>query len=201
MADDLHVICEELRRIGLHPVTPAAREKLEGALSSKWDGVQVAAAKALSQWGDALSLHALRDLLAAVASNPHRRSAVWAVARALRPHLQPSDLDWVIDLFIHRTRPGNRFYLGVLFEAFAPNEVRNRLEARLGDARGAKADLRTAIARAEWRSKAESTVTQGGKPAKESQNAKRKTQVSKLDVRRRGAARIDQKAKGKAGRR
>lgn len=48
MPDDLQAICAELRQIGLRRETPAARKKLDEALSSKWDGVQVSAAKALS---------------------------------------------------------------------------------------------------------------------------------------------------------
>jgi hypothetical protein len=69
MPNDLHAICEEFRQIGLRPETPAGRERLEEALSSKWDGVQVAAAKVLSQWGDSPSLRSLKVLLSAVAAN------------------------------------------------------------------------------------------------------------------------------------
>lgn len=179
MATDLHLICEELREVGLHPATRAAREKIAGALSSKWDGVQVAAAKALSQWGDPLSINTLRDLLVAVAAKPNRSSTVHAVTMALYPHMQPSDLDWVLDLFIHRTRPGNRLHVAGLFEAFAPNLVRGRLAAMLDDAHGAKRDLRAAISRAEFRSKVERTAMPGSKAPKTIPNAKHKTQKSK----------------------
>jgi hypothetical protein len=150
---DLHAICEELRRIGLRPETPARREKLDQALLSKWDGVQVAAAKALSRWGDARSLRNLKELLADVAGKPVRWSTTDAVARLLTPHLQPSDLDWVIDIFIHRSRAENRFAVARLFEAFAPHEFRGRLSAQKLYGGKAERAVRDAIARAEERAR------------------------------------------------
>jgi hypothetical protein len=151
----LHAICEELRQLGLRPETLAARKKLEEALSSKWDGVQVAAAKSLSRWGDPRSVHSLKELLVAVAGKPGRQSTTHGVVKSLCPHLQPSDLDWLIDVFINRSRADNRLWIGGLFEAFAPNEVRRRLAAkRLHDGKAAEA-VHGAIGRAEWRDKTE----------------------------------------------
>jgi len=69
------------------------------------------------------ALQALRDLLVAFAGKPGRCSSVGAVAKALALHLKSSDLTWVIDLFIHRSRAGNRWILASLFEVFAPNEA------------------------------------------------------------------------------
>ena len=155
MPNDLRAICEELRLIGLRPATRESREKLEEALLSKWDGVQVAAARALSQWGDPRSLRALKELLVAVAAKPVRWSITGAVAKLLTPHLQPTDLDWVIDVFIHRSRADNRFMLASLFETFAPNEVRKRLAAQTLHGGKAERSVRAAIARAEWRAHTE----------------------------------------------
>ena len=98
--DDLRAICGELNRIGLRPVTPKAHAKVQEALSSKWEGVQIAAAKTLSQWGDDESSQALRNLLDSVAAKPGRQSAALAIAKLLGPQLKPSDLDWVVDLYI-----------------------------------------------------------------------------------------------------
>jgi len=151
MPSDLRVICEELRQIGLHKETPAGRKKLNESLSSKWDGVRVAAAKALSQWGDARSVCDLKKLLAEVAAEPRRRSTTTAVVKSLVPHLQLSDLDWVIDIFVHRSHGHNRPVVGWLFQAFPPNEVRERLKSQKLHGGTAERDVRAAIAGAEWR--------------------------------------------------
>src|SRR5690348_16552053 len=108
MPSDLCVICEELRQIGLQNETPAGRKMVNESLSSKWDGVRVAAAKALSQWGDARSVSNLKELLVEVATAPRRSSTTSAVVKALRPHLQFSDLDWAIELFVHRSHGHDR---------------------------------------------------------------------------------------------
>jgi HEAT repeat protein len=157
----LRDLCEELRNIGTRPST-AGRIKLEEALSSKWDGVRVEAAKALSQWGDSKAVEALKRSLADIASKPIRWSATGAIARTLYPHLQPSDLDWAVDLLLHGSLPCNRHAIAMLFEAFHPDKVRKRLTARLSSVHGgvAEATLRSAIARAEWRSKSTDTQPQ-----------------------------------------
>ncbi len=133
----------------------ASRNRIEEALASKWDGVQVEAAKVLSQWGDPSSLDALRDLLISLAAKPRRVSAVAAVQTALSPHLKPSDLNWVIDLFIHRSHASSRWILASLFHAFAPNEVRRQLTAKLAQTHGGKAErgVRVVISHAEGRLK------------------------------------------------
>ncbi len=157
MPSDLRAICEELRQIGFRGETPKGRDKLEEALSSKWDGVQVAAAKVLSQWGDPRSLRSLKVLLSTLAAKPSRSGGAWAVARLLTMHLQPSDLDWAIELFIHQSRSDNRNALHILFEAFAPHEVRRRLASQTLHGGKAERDVREAISRAESRAKNERT--------------------------------------------
>ncbi|TAL27875.1 MAG: hypothetical protein EPN97_16060 [Alphaproteobacteria bacterium] len=157
MPPDLHALCEELRQIGLRPATPAKRKKIEDAVSSKWDGVKVAAATALSQWGDPQSVQTLKDLLVAVAAKPDRYSAAGTIARLLASHLQPSDLDWAVDVFIHQSHTDNRFVLESLFEVFPPNEVLKRLETQTLHGRKPERDLLSAIFRAKWRLSREKT--------------------------------------------
>jgi len=152
----LRDLCEQLRRIGTRPPSVAGSIKLEEALSSKWDGVRVEAAKALSHWGDPKSVDALKCCLVDIACKLNRESAASAIARALYPHLQASDLDWAIDLFVHGSRRYTRDSLGVMFEAFPPEDVRTRLRAKLPEAHGGAAEqtITSAIAYAEWRSMA-----------------------------------------------
>jgi hypothetical protein len=163
MPNDLHAICEELRQLGLRPETPAARAKLEEALSSKWEGVQVAAAKALSRWGDPRSVRSLKELLVAVAVKKGRSSTCGAVAKLLYPHMQTSDLDWLIDILIHGSRGRNCFELACLCDvpAFAPDEVRRRLAAKKTHGGIVAEAVRAATFRAEWRIKRETRKERG----------------------------------------
>ncbi len=151
MQSDLRTLCEELRQIGSRSATPAKRKKIEDATSSKWDGVKVAAATALSQWCDPQSVQTLKDLLIAVTAKPCRYSAAGAITRLLVPHLQPSDLDWAVDVFIRESHEDNRFVLEHLFGAFAPDKVLKRLEVQVLQGRKPARDLRSAIGRTQWR--------------------------------------------------
>jgi len=152
----LRGLCEQLRRIGTRPPSVTGRAQLEEALSSKWDGVRVEAAKALSHWGDPTSVDALKCCLVDIACKLNRESAAHAIAMALYPHLRPSDLDWAVDLFVHGSRRYTRERLGLLFEAFPPEAVRTRLQAKLSQAHGGSAELTIAneIAYAAWRATA-----------------------------------------------
>jgi len=151
MPCDLRVICEELRQIGMQEESPVGGEKLNEALLSKWDGVRVSAAKALARWGDARSVRDLKELLTDVAADPRRVSMTGAVASLLTPHLQHQDLDWAIDLFVDRSRRRNRPFVGWLFRAFPPNEVRDRLKAQKLHGGTAERDVKAQIAIAERR--------------------------------------------------
>ena len=148
MQTDLRTICDELLQLGSRPAIPARRKKLEDAVSSKWDGVKIAAATALSQWGDPQSLQTLKELLIAVAAKPDRWATTGAVARLLKPHLRPSDLDWVFDVYVHKSHADNGFALLSLLEVFPPHEVLRRLEAQPPRGRGKDGqNLRNAISR------------------------------------------------------
>ncbi|TAL35139.1 MAG: hypothetical protein EPN97_07625 [Alphaproteobacteria bacterium] len=130
MQPDLRTICDELVQLGASKSTPASRKKVDEAIASKWDGVKVAAAKALSQWGDPESVQTLKELFTSVASQPQRSSALSTIARLLTPHLQSSDLDWVCDLFLHKTHGSNGLgFLGIL-DSFSPHDVLKRLEGQ-----------------------------------------------------------------------
>jgi hypothetical protein len=80
--------------------TPEARAKLLQGLASKWDGVVVTSARALSKWGDADSISAIRDALIAKAKLPHRWMTTGAMTAALAPHMSAADLSWSIPLVL-----------------------------------------------------------------------------------------------------
>jgi hypothetical protein len=72
MSLDLKTQCEHLAALGTKPPSASARRELEEALHSKWEGVQVTAARVLAAWGDAASLVAVRSLLVEVSAKPAR---------------------------------------------------------------------------------------------------------------------------------
>ncbi|MEO8154785.1 MAG: hypothetical protein ABI605_17100 [Rhizobacter sp.] len=149
----LRHLCDELKRHGQCAPHDGARDALESALLSKWEGVRVAAVQALCAWGDEASVRAVQSTLSGLAGKPHRWAAVGAMAQALFPHLTDDDQDWAIRLYFLESHPDNRFVLQILFEAFEPRQllVRLKLEAaRSGGARVAT-DLQQAVARAERR--------------------------------------------------
>jgi hypothetical protein len=61
--DQLQAEADQVRSIIGRGVTPERRELLNQALSSKWEGTQAHAIKALPAWGDRDSIGAIRDFL------------------------------------------------------------------------------------------------------------------------------------------
>lgn len=100
-------------------------------------------------------MSSLKDLLAAVVAKPGRMSTAGAIAHLLTPHLQPSDLDWAIDVFVNLSCSESRFGLSTLFGPFAPEQVRRRLAAQKLHGGTKARDVKSAIALAEWRERAE----------------------------------------------
>lgn len=111
---------QALRELGARPPNAAARAALEEALASKWDGLNVIAARALCQWGDATSIARVRTALETLLADSRYRSPCGAIARTLMPHLGPADLQWAIDLLLEGAHRSNRFFARDLFEAFDP---------------------------------------------------------------------------------
>lgn len=152
MAVDLNAVCSRLDELGRRRPNGKSRAEVEEALSSKWEGVQVSAARTLAAWGDERSLSLVRGLLERLS----RRKAAWAaagaLANALAPRLKPTDLDWVFKLFLRMARRDNRYALIPLFEAFEPRISIPALQARLHRLTGNEAvDLGMALNRIKWR--------------------------------------------------
>jgi hypothetical protein len=112
---DLHVECERLNHLAHRRRDPEVRAAMFEALHSKWEGVQVTAARILARWDDAQALGAVRDYLVAVAGKERRQSACREVASALAPTMREADMDWVLDLYFGSSRRGNRTMLAILF--------------------------------------------------------------------------------------
>lgn len=115
MSFDLQVACNRVAELGRREPTDAARTEVEAALRSKWEGLQVTAAKALSAWGDRRSVTLVQDLLAHLAKKQAGLASAGAVADALAPHLTEADIGWAIDLYGHAKRK-NKVALVGLFQ-------------------------------------------------------------------------------------
>jgi hypothetical protein len=116
MAVDLKEECDRLQGLVGQRGSPAAREQLVAGLHSKWEGVQLVAARALLEWGDPASLASVKELLVGVAGKDRRNSATRVLAHALAPHLGEDDMDWVLDLYFGSSLRWNRRWLARLFD-------------------------------------------------------------------------------------
>lgn len=154
MAIDLNAVCSRLDELGRRRPDEKTRAEVEDALASKWQGVQVSAARALASWGDERSLALVRGLLETLSRKKAAWAAAGALANALAPKLEPEDLDWVFRLFLGIARRDNRYALVPLFEAFDPRICIPALQARLRALSGNEAvDLGMVLNRIKWRSK------------------------------------------------
>ena len=83
--------------------TPARRKLVMQALSSKWEGTQAHAIKALAAWGDRDSVESIRDFLISAFDRKSgwavRGVAIWALA----PIIGPEDAGWIGDLYRSRS--------------------------------------------------------------------------------------------------
>jgi hypothetical protein len=135
---DVHLLrteCERIEKLGHGAASDEARAEIEKAFESKLEGVQVTAARALSQWGDQRSVAAIRVLLARLAKKSARWSAAGAVVDALRPHLTATDIAWVLSLCLKESNRHNRSTLMLLLLGLPPQETRVALQ-RLVNAGG-----------------------------------------------------------------
>ena len=120
--DELQAEAERIRSvIGRRP-TPERRAILKQALSSKWEGTQAHAIKALAAWGDRESVDTIRDFLISAFD----RKLGWAVRgvaiRALAPIVGPEDARWIGDLCRSRSSGLERHELRHLIERVKPIE-------------------------------------------------------------------------------
>ena len=134
---DLKKICDELRELGSKKVTPVSREKVESALAHKWEGVQVAAAKVLANWGGPESVAALRSWLRRCEEREFGWGVTGVAVQSLAKCVTSADVDWILDEYFER--PGvlaKHEFLPLVLSLSPKNEkVRKRLltESRCPD--------------------------------------------------------------------
>lgn len=120
--DELQVEADQVSSIIGRRATPERRDLLKQALSSKWEGTQVHAIKALAAWGDRDSIGAIRDFLVAAFDRNHAWAVRGVAIRALAPIIGPEDAEWIAELRRSRSSGSERHELRHLSERLATFE-------------------------------------------------------------------------------
>lgn len=119
--------CGRLESLLYTRPTESARQEVERALNSKWEGVQVWAGRVLASWGGRRSVGALRRWLEA----SMLKEAGWAVRgeaiRSLCHCYQPRDIEWILDIYFDATDRLLRHEFLPLIEALPEDAVRQRI--------------------------------------------------------------------------
>lgn len=156
---DLKAECERLVRLGSKGPSETARTALLDALHSKWEGVQVTAARALADWGDQASLTAIRDVLVHLASKPDHWSPAGAIAHAMAPHMQESDIPWILNLYFLQSKPRNRFSITIIFSHLPVIQTISAIEKMARSQPIDPRDKREVVRSLEWYANARSNAS------------------------------------------
>ena len=132
--DEISGICEQLSSLARSRPNRLARDTVMAGLDSKWEGVQVHAGRALSAWGDAESVAALRAWLERCLQKEAGWSVLGEAVAALTPHVSEAGAAWALDLYFATTDRTARHDLLPLLDPIGPaiRAERARAEASSG---------------------------------------------------------------------
>jgi hypothetical protein len=125
---DLKPLTDHLSALARSRPNDEARAQVAQALLSKWDGVRVAATKALCAWGDEASVSQAKNAVAQLSSKEARWAKAGAMAEAIAPHLRASDAEWVAATLAHVTHIENVVSLRVLTDSAVRAQVLPHLQ-------------------------------------------------------------------------
>ena len=149
---DIAALCRRLKTLGTSPPTQEARAELLEGMASKWDGVVVTSARALSKWGDPQSISAIRDVLARKAKLPDGWATAGALTAALARHMRSADVTWAASLVLRDSNPHYRSNLFQLLLFTPKGQTLRELKKFEGAAGVNPSDLRRAITLVEMHS-------------------------------------------------
>jgi len=119
LMNQLQAEADQIRSVMGRRAMPERRRLLKQALSSKWEGTQAHAIKALAAWGDRDSIGTIRDFLTAA----FERKSGWGVRtvaiRELVPIIGPEDVNWIVELYRSRSNGLERHELRTLIARVA----------------------------------------------------------------------------------
>lgn len=107
--------------------------EVRDALEDKFEGVQTAAVKVLGAWGDADSCKLLRAFITKAFDRPHGWSVRGVAIKALAPHIDKGDVDWVLDIYFGLTEVVTKHEVLPLVLALPADAARKRLVTALRD--------------------------------------------------------------------
>lgn len=142
---DIAALCLRLESLGAAPPSQQARAELLEGLTSKWDGAVVTSARALSNWGDAQSISAIRDVLAKKAKVSNGWATAGALTAALAPHMRSADVTWAASLVLKDSNPHYRSNLFQLLMFTPKGQTLRELKKFEGTPGVNPADVRHAI--------------------------------------------------------
>ena len=122
------------------------REEVRKAIATKKEGLRVLSARVLAQWGDPESKECLKSLLTYHCQRTSGSAATGAISDSLSPLLESSDLDWALELYLTKAKPRVRFTMISMLLVFDHATLRNKLNFRLDDLKGAhRRDIRAVL--------------------------------------------------------
>ena len=152
MSSKIKHLCQRLDSLARGKPNAAARSEVLEALKSKWEGVQVHAARALAAWADDESVQALRAWL----EESRSKEAGWAVrgeaVKCLCSCTGPRDASWMLELYFSTEDRLVRHELLPLIDAVPVTAARERIEIEAKSSEPLRRDAATiARRRLSWR--------------------------------------------------
>lgn len=117
--DELQAEADRVKSVIGRRATPQRRDLLNKALSSKWEGTQASAIKALAAWGDRESVETIRDFLTTAFDRKYGWAVRGVAIRALVPIIGPEDAGWIGNLYRSGSSGLKRHELRPLVERLA----------------------------------------------------------------------------------
>jgi len=108
----------------------AARASVEGALQSKFEGLQSLAAQVLATWRSEKSKERLRSWLEEKLCQ-QSSSLVGVAAQALRNRVEAGDAPWLLDLYFGAPGLLDRHHLLDVLDALPPGLLGDRIQSEL----------------------------------------------------------------------
>jgi hypothetical protein len=128
---DLKAECSRLRGLGRSAPTLESRRAAIGALSSKFESIQVEGGKLLARWGGKQEVESLKKWLISTCAKPKSHAVRLQAAKALAPWVKLQDADWILDLYFSRTKAGEPHFLLPLISALPSKGWRSRIRKEI----------------------------------------------------------------------
>jgi hypothetical protein len=131
--DDLHELCAHLDALERCRPNRLAREHVNAALHSKWEGVQVHAGRALAAWGDRDSVASLRAWLRTCLEKANGWCVTGEAVACLVRCCTPEDADWILNEYFDCPDQLTRHWLLPLLDTIDARTLSGRIQRESTD--------------------------------------------------------------------